>query len=100
MFNEATEKPRFIVDSDGEAVDTDVTPEGSSYIQPNKGRTDILQGSDHGAGRTHTHDPKINTAPNGDTFINGLVQPGRQVSFDDVQNIKSGIAKPAPPMKR
>jgi len=25
-----------------------------------------------------------------------LEQPGRQVSFDDVQNIKSGTAKPAP----
>jgi RHS repeat-associated protein len=72
-------------------VNTDHVPTGS-YDQPNGGRTDIRQAEDHGAGVTHTHDPIINTAPDGRTFQNGRQQPGRPVSQEDVDNIMSGRA--------
>ena len=90
-------EPRFIGDSNGNVVDTDSTPKGS-YQQPNGGRTDILQGEDHGAGLSHTHDPKLNTNPKtGGTFVNGLKKPGRPVSVEDVLNIRRkgpGLAMP------
>ncbi len=91
---------RFIVDRKGNTVDLNSTPQGS-YQQPNGGRTDILQRDDHGAGLSHTHDPKLNTNPQtGETFINGLEKPGRSVSFEDVQNINSGKTVPPPPKNR
>ena len=69
--------------------------------QPNGGRTDILQKEDHGAGLSHTRDPNLNTDPQtGQTFINGLTRPGRPVSYDDIQNIINGTAKPSPPKGR
>jgi RHS repeat-associated protein len=57
-------KARFIGEPNGNLVDTHSTPRGS-YIQPNGGRTDVLQGEDHGAGHSHTHDPIVNTSPTG-----------------------------------
>jgi hypothetical protein len=91
---------RFISQPDGTLVDTAATPRGS-YKQPNGGRTDILQGEDHGAGLSHTHDPKLNVNPKtGQTFFNGLQKPGRPVSADDVANIRSGAATTAEPKGR
>ena len=91
---------RFISQPDGTLIDTQVTPRGS-YRQPNGGRTDILQGEDHGAGLSHTHDPKVNVNPKtGQSFVNGLQKPGRPVSATDVQNIESGAASPAEPKGR
>jgi RHS repeat-associated protein len=87
---------RFVGQPDGSLVDTSATPRGS-YDQPNGGRTDILQREDHGAGHSHTHEPVTNTNPDtGETFINGLEQPGRPVSAADVLNIQSGSATPSP----
>jgi RHS repeat-associated protein len=91
---------RFIVEPNGTVVDTHSTPRGS-YTQPDTGRTDILQGGDHGAGYSHTHDPIVNTNPRtGETFFGGWQQPGRPVSAEDVANIVSGQAPPAPPKGR
>ena len=106
----ATQKPgktipvkkgaRFVSQPDGKLVDTRATPKGS-YIQPGGGRTDILQGEDHGAGLSHTHDPATNVNPKtGQKFINRLQKPGRKVSSEDVQNIKTGKTIPATPKGR
>jgi RHS repeat-associated protein len=96
----AEAKARFISQPDGTLVDTQATPRGS-YKQPNGGRTDILQGEDHGAGLSHTHDPKVNVNPKtGQSFVNGLQKPGRPVSATDVENIQSGTALPADPKGR
>jgi len=98
--NPGTEKPRFISQPDGRVVDTHATPQGS-YKQPNGGRTDILQAEDHGAGLSHTHDPKVNVNPEtGESFVNGLMKPGRPVSAVDVENIVSGDAPLANPKGR
>lgn len=72
---------------------------GTDAGQPG-GSTDILQGGDHGAGLSHTHDPKLHHTPDGRTFMRGHEQPGRPVSFDDVQNIRSGAATPSKPKGR
>jgi hypothetical protein len=91
---------RFIGQPDGQLVDTRATPRGS-YQQPNGSRTDILQREDHGAGLSHTHDPKVNVNPKtGQRFINGLEKPGRPVSVEDVKNITTGRAPPADPKGR
>jgi RHS repeat-associated protein len=92
-------KPDFVVDSNGNIVDTAATPQGS-YNQPDGGRTDILQGEDHGSGLSHTHDPIINTNHDGKDFVNGLEKQGRPVSAEDVQNIQSGAATRRPPVGR
>lgn len=98
--NDSSPEPRFIGDEDGNVVDTEATPKGA-YQQPNGGRTDVLQGEDHGAGQSHTHDPVINTNPQtGESFINGLQKPGRPVSAQDVKNIINGSAKPYRPKGR
>jgi len=90
------EQGRFIADPKGEIVDTQSTKPGS-YDQPNGGRTDVLQGEDHGAGRSHTHPPIVNTNPNtGEQFINGRDKAGRPVSGEDVENIATGTATPSP----
>jgi RHS repeat-associated protein len=94
------EKPRFVGEPNGTLVDTEATPRGS-YDQPNGGRTDVLQGEDHGAGQSHTHDPIVNTNPKtGKTFVNGRQQPGRPVSAEDVKNIIEGVATPSAPKGR
>jgi RHS repeat-associated protein len=91
--------PRFIGDSDGVIVDTESTPPGS-YDQPNGGRTDVLQGDDHGAGLTHTHNPIVNTNPeNGESFINGT-DGGSPVTFEDAENIRTGSAPRSKPKGR
>ena len=91
---------RFIGDSQGNIADTMATPRGS-YDQPGGGRTDILQREDHGAGFSHTHDPVVNTDPStGESFINGMEQPGRPVSAEDVRNIESGAAPRSSPKGR
>ncbi len=96
----AAPKARFISQPDGTLVDTRATPKGS-YQQPNGARTDILQAEDHGAGLSHTHDLKMNVNPKtGQSFVNGLQNPGRPVSAADVENIESGRAGPAPPKGR
>lgn len=98
---DSEEKSRFIGDSEGVVVDTDVTPEGSSWQQPDGGRTDVLQGEDHGAGRSHTHRPRKNKNPKtGEEFINGLESPGSAVTAEDIDNIASGAAVPAKPKGR
>ena len=38
--------PRFVVEPDGTAVDTDKTPAGT-YVQPNGNETDVLQKKEH-----------------------------------------------------
>ena len=91
---------RFVVEPNGTVVDTDATPRGS-FDQPDGGRTDVLQREDHGAGLSHTHDPKVNTNPEtGETFVNGLEKPGRPVSKQDVDNIQSGAATRSKPKGR
>lgn len=91
---------RFIVDENGNTVDTHATPPGS-YDQPGGGRTDILQREDHGAGFTHTHDPIFNTNPTtGQVFPAGQSQPGRPVTFEEVQNIIDGTAPRSSPKGR
>ena len=96
----APEEARFIGEPNGTLVDTHAAPRGS-YDQPGGGRTDVLQREDHGAGHSHTHDPKTNTNPKtGQTFTNGLEQPGRSVSAEDVENIINGVATPTAPKAR
>lgn len=91
--------PRFIGQPNGEMVDTDATPRGA-YAQPDGGRTDILQGEDHGAGHSHTHPPRINeNEATGEIFINGLDRP-RPVTQTEVENIRNGTAQPARPRGR
>lgn len=100
-------RARFVGQPDGQVVDTHATPAGS-YDQPGlpvengtaRARTDILQGADHGAGLSHTHDPKLHRTPDGRTFLQGHEQPGRPVSFEDVQNIQSGAASRSKPKHR
>ncbi|HMI88066.1 MAG TPA: RHS repeat-associated core domain-containing protein [Polyangiaceae bacterium] len=95
----AAEGARFIVEENGNVVDTHVTPRGR-YQQPNNGRTDILQREDHGVGHSHTHDPKVNTSPTtGKQYMNGFEKP-RPVSAEDVANIASGKAVRLPPRGR
>jgi hypothetical protein len=89
-----------VAEPNGTVVDTQSTPAGW-YTQPGGGRTDVLQREDHGAGHSHTHDPIINTNPNtGQSFVNGLSSPGRAVSPQDIENIETGVATPAPPKGR
>jgi hypothetical protein len=84
---------RFISQPDGKVVDTKATP-GGSYRQSDGSRTDILQKEDHGAGLSHTHEAITNTnSKTGETFVNGTTKPGRPVSADDVQNIRTGAAE-------
>jgi hypothetical protein len=85
-------RTRFVGQPDGQVVDTEATPPGS-YDQPNGGRTDILQNEDHGAGQSHTHDPILNRDPvTGRIFLNGRQQPGRTISSEDIDNIRTGAA--------
>ena len=98
--------PRFVSQPDGRVVDTHSTPRGS-YDQPGvmvengaaRPRTDILQGGDHGAGLSHTHEPIVNTAPDGRRFLGGY-DDGRPVSAEDVRNIESGAATRSASMNR
>jgi len=100
VHNTSSREARFVADAKGNVVDTHATPRGS-YRQPDGGRTDILQKEDHGAGFSHTHDPKVNVNPNtGQSFPAGLDQPGRPVSADDIRNIVDGTAGPFPPKGR
>ena len=93
-------KPRFIAQPDGQIVDTDAAPPGS-YDQPDGGRTDILQGEDHGSGRTHTHDPIVHANPKtGESFVNGRERSGRAVSEEGVRNIEGGAAPRSKPTGR
>ncbi|WP_277957866.1 SpvB/TcaC N-terminal domain-containing protein [Anaeromyxobacter oryzisoli] len=94
-----SDKGRFVGQPDGTLVDTHSTPPGS-YNQPGGGRTDILQKEDHGAGQSHTHDPKIHVNRAGKRFVNGREQPGRPVSAEDVKNIESGKAPRSEPKGR
>src|SRR5690606_16576053 len=85
---------RFVGQPDGTLVDTHATPRGS-YDQPNGSRTDVLQGQDHGAGHSHTHDKPTHTNPRtGETFTGREQKPGRPVSFDEARSIESGAASP------
>lgn len=75
------------------------TPTGS-FEQPNGGRTDILQKKDHGAGNSHTHQPKVNTNPKtGEKFVNGK-DGGQAVSAEELKNIQTGAAQRSDIKKR
>jgi len=93
-------KARFIVDSKGNIVDLQATKRGR-YIQPNKAETDILQGADHGYGRSHTHIPEYHKAPDGKVYIKWPEKPNIKPPSDiDIKNIMNGIAEKAPPKGR
>jgi len=93
--------PRFVGEPNGTVVDVQSTPPGS-YDQPGipvtngtaYARTDVLQASDHGAGHSHTHDPILNQSPDGRSFVGAgqHQKPGRPVSAQEVENIRSGAA--------
>jgi len=96
----ARDGARFIAQPDGTVVDVRATPPGS-YDQPNGSRTDVLQGQDHGAGRTHTHDRPTHTKPQtGETFRGREDKPGRPVSFKEAKNIEKGTAPRSDPKRR
>jgi hypothetical protein len=89
LVHNAKKNYRFVVDSDGNVVDTVKTPRGT-YEQPNKARTDILQRENHGAGLSHTHHPITNSKPGSDKiFINDFTK-GEPVSAEEIKNIMNG----------
>jgi hypothetical protein len=98
---------RFIGQPDGTLVDTQATPPGS-YDQPGvvvangvaSPRTDVLQGADHGAGLSHTHDPVLHTRPGDGRVFQGGHDSGRPVTFEEAQNIASGAATRSAPRGR
>jgi RHS repeat-associated protein len=97
--------PRFVAgERAGQVVDVQATPAGR-YIQPDRSATDILQVAAHPhpdpfVSRTHTHPVTVARHPTDPTRGSTRLGEPREVTFEEVINIRQGFATRGRPRGR